>query len=376
MKTKILQLLFKISFMKHIYFLSFSLVLILLSCNQENSLNYKNAIYISDDNIPPLKQVHFEQVDLPEESCMNSKFFVYKDTILIICPFRPETYCMSVMNMNTKEIICRFLRRGNGPGEVLDCHFVLRQNRLIVDDATQKLIFFNIDTLILKGQEYKPQTYQLETFVTSAEVLSDTSFLFANRWYMDGCGNKVNETVPELIVSDIDSKFNFEIPQGASAVMSENSSILISNIKKHRVFIAYSYKPQFTLLNSELDTIKIIFGPDPIEKRKYKKDNASGGIVPETCSYYVMGSAISTDSHIFVCSSRLQNIPRKEIREVSRKNQDEIFQFDWEGNMVARYQMTKENKFLGVCGYSEESNVLYVLARDNDDEYALFKAQL
>lgn len=357
------------------FVLLLGVLLVMASCNQKQSVNPDKLVYLTDDNIPPLQTISFEQVDLPEDECMNSNFFVYDDSILIVCPLRPQTYCLTVMNINTKKIIGRYLPRGNGPGEVMDCVFHLKQNRLIVNETTRKLIIIDMDSLLLSGQAYKPAVYQTGIDIVDVDVLTDTTFLFSNIWYMDGCGNKVNEALPEFLVTGKDCQISFEVPEGASAVCSVNASFLLTNTNLQKVFIAYSYKPQFTLLNSNLDTLKVIYGPDPLIK-KQKFIEIGGALFQDKISGYATGYSISTDSKIFMGSVRLYNIPRKEYREVSHKNQGEIYQFDWDGNMVARYQMEKTHKFIGVCGYSEKSGILYVEALDSNEEHALFKAQL
>ena len=361
--------------MKKVNLILATLVFTLASCQQSKNIDPNKVTHISNENIPPLQQVDFEVIDLPEEECMNSTFFVYQDTILIIRPSMGHgEYNMIVMNMNTKKIICKYLKRGNGPGEVLFCDFDLRQNRFVANDILAKrLIVFNLDSLLIKKQEYVPQVYQTRLDFISADKLSDTSFVFLNGWYMDGCGVKENENTQELLVSGMNCDKDYEIPQNAAPIMGDISgSSVLTNIEKQKVFITYSYKPQFTLLNSNLDTLKVIYGPDPFIKQKYKRDAV--GIISKTCSYYVFGPVISTDSHIFACSSRLQNIPKTKIREVEM--QDEIYKFDWDGNMVGRYQMSKKMFFFCAAGYSEKTNIFYFCAKDENDEVHLCKAQL
>ena len=285
-------------------------------------------------------------------------------------------YNMIVMYMNTIKIVGKYLKRGNGPGEVLVCDFDLRQNRFIANDILAKrLIFFNLDSLLIEGQKYNPQVILPRFDFVSADKLSDTSFIFLNGWYMDGCGVKENENAQELLVSEIDHEVDYKDPQKVASVFSIISgTAVLSNIEKQKVFITYSYKPQFTLLNSNLDTLKVIYGPDPFIKQKYKRKDFY--VLSNTYSYYVLWPVISTDSYIFACSPRIQNIPKTKILETTRKRRDEIYKFDWNGNMVARYQMENKMRFFSAAGYSEKTNTFYFCAKDENDEVHLCKAQL
>ncbi len=361
--------------MKRNYAILTCLILLFASCNQKNEVNINKVSFLTEDNIPALQQLDFEKIELPEEECMNSSFFVYNDSILIILPRNPDTYVMSIMSMHTKKIIGRYLHIGNGPGESGKyCSADLRQNRIIVQDGQKKILMsFNLDSAIMLGNNYRPLMTQLMCDTHSFDIFLDNTFLLSNIWYLDDCGNKINEDEPELLIAKINDVFDYKAPEKAEQVMLCNYTTIASNIERNKVFITYEYKPQFTLLNTNLDTIKIIIGPDPLKKQEYKKNVT--GISPQYITQYG-GHVVTTNDFVFVRMRRLIDVPSDKYREESKKNRPEIFMFDWDGNLLARYNKLKGNKIFSIAGYSETNNILYINSKDENDEISLYKVQL
>lgn len=352
------------------------LALTLISCHQKTKIEYSDKFtYLTEENMPPTQNLEFEKIELSEDECMNSIFHVYDDTILIILPRRPDSYFMSVMNINSKNILGRYLQRGNGPEEFISGRITMQQNRLNVFDPNKRMCaVYNLDSIIQWGQSYKTPITQLTCNSHSFDILSDTTFVACNYWYMDGCDVDANENVPELLIAETNKDFNYEPPEECIVVGNYNYEYIAVNKNKDRVFLAYEYKPQFSVLSTNLDTIKIIVGSSQWQGGKYRIDDDLG-VIPELYSYYAF-QILSTDNYIFACMMNLINVPQKDIREEMRKNRPEIFQFDWDGNLVARYKKENGNKIRSIAGYSELTNTLYINSRDEDDEPSLYKAKI
>lgn len=350
----------------------------LCSCsNEENKLlSSDKLVYLEEDNLPVLQEVEFEKIDLPENECMYSYYYVYHDSVLVVMHRTPNPYWLTIMNLNSKEVISNYIAKGNGPEEMLFCYNRLSNNRLIVSDPQKgSLKFFNLDSVMQFGMAYNPQ--MLHTSSNNykvVDVLTDTSFVFYNNCYFDNCGIEVNKGVPELIVTGKNADYSYVPPRDIAFiyVISVNNVLLHTDLVRQRTFISYESKPQFTLLNSSLDTIKIICGPDPMEKAEYVDYGDEGGYQRVSINNYVI-SSFSTENYIFVENDRLCNVPRKKIKEIYGNLRPEMFKFDWDGNVVARYKI---RKCFNLAGFSEATNTLYVTMFDEDGELCLYKAQL
>ena len=360
---------------KYLYFV-FAALLVACNTNENNS---NKIVYLSKDDLPPLQQLEYEKIDLPEEVCWGYlSYHVYHDSLLIIKHNIPKLHYLTAIDLNTKEIIGQFITKGNGPGEVNGLSTQsLRKNLLFsYDPNSSNFIVFNMDSLWLHKQAYKPQIIRLSQQIITPnhnfDLLSDTSYVFNNEWYLENCENPANANAPELLKFGLDGKITYEIPDDVWNVSALNTSSLATDLERKRIFIAYNQKPEFKLLNLNFDTIQIIKGTDPVEKPVYKLFGVKGIpqiMMPDFYSFYGQ-IVLSTENYVFVSMSKIRNIARLELEKANRT--EELYKFDWNGNLLARYQFDQNS----VAGYSESSNTLYVKIKNEDGEFDLFKAKL
>lgn len=344
-------------------------LLLFYSCS--NSEKSDKIVYLTEEDLPPVQPIEFEKIDLPEDECMDSYYYVYHDSVLVTMHRTPDPYWLTIMNLNSKEVLSNYIIKGNGPEKMIFCYNSLRDNRLIVSDPRQvRMKIFNLDSIMQLNKTYNPQMYyQDNSEYKDVDVLTDTSFIFYNRWYFDNCSKEANMDIPELIVTGKDAKFTYNPPAEATIDGYISNTYIFTNLDRQRTFIAYACKPQFTILNSSLDTIKIVCGPEPVEIVDNGKLERyfSGEFVNE-----YIGLSFSTKNYIFAINSRIHNVSRKDLKE-ARKNNPELFKFDWDGNVVARYKI---GECYNLSGFSETTNTLYVTKFDEDGELCLYKAQL
>ena len=374
--------------MKHTFLLPVMAALALAACEQKPISD--KAFYLTEENMPPVQTIETELVELPDvDECINADFNVYQDSILIIRPKNDAfPWKFYAMNLNRGEIFAHFLHKGNGPGEVNYCYSKFQKNLLIGHDPYKNnLFFFNLDSLAVYGQAYKPQTMQTDIQVDYCDFLTDTSLLICNTFYLEGEGIPENATVPELLVTDAKGKTGYKVPDDIYSAINYNHTNVATNIKKDRVFLGYQYKPQFTVLNTKLDTVKIILGPDKPQKIKYEISYGNMNR-PNGVKEYVQ-SMYSTDNYIFATMDTIQPqespIPQnlndigKWIAEEHKKLVElhlEIYKFDWDGNLIARYRQKTGNRIVYIAGYSEPTNTLYVMLDSESGEWKLAKIKL
>lgn len=332
---------------------------------------------LMDENMPPLLQLNLTKVDLLEEERI-AFFRVYCDSILVINKtYTNDSFLLSIINFKNHALIGNYLKKGNGPNELLQFTGINNQNRVLVQDIVKKQIsIFNIDSAILYGQLYKPILRSMEgRDFAHFDLLTDTSLVFYNPWHLKNCGNIANENAPELLVSGLNGIFEYTPQKDIGFVANEARVHVISNIEKNRVFLAYRGIPQFSLLDSNLDTIKIICGPDAIKKRNYKYENSNGNIYNSVKNIY-SSCIYSTNNTIFVDNERITGMSMRDFMNFTDANSinlRELYSFDWNGNLIARYQLPIKPYAIS---FSEATNVLYITAKDKNDDFILYKAQL
>ena len=374
--VKYLQLALHYMYMKKIYLLFIFNLLTFYSCTNKNNTFSNKDFFLTEKKLPLLQQVSFSKVSLPKEEYYDALFYVYHDSILIVNKTSQlDTYCIELVNLNNGNAIGKYLRRGNGPNEVLNLIVLNYQNRLnITDIQKEQVIIFNIDSAICARNNYKPIIKKMNNFFFRHDILTDSSIIIYNPWHLSNCGNLANEKIPELEIINLND-LNYKIPKDALYTANEADAFVVSNIKKNRLFLAYRKYPLFSFLDFDLDTIKIIKGPETIKRKNYKYKILEGEICNKIRNTY-SSFTYSTDNYLFVCTNRICGFYPKSIEEHKRiinNNKPELFKFDWDGNLIARYQMPKN--FVNLS-FSEDSNTLYMTAKDENDELCLYKAQL
>ena len=374
--------------MKHANLLLIASLFALAAC--ESKTVSDKAFYLTEENMPPVQTIETELVALPDvDECINADYYVYHDSILIIEPKNDAfPWKLYAMNLNRGEIFAHYLHKGNGPGEVLYCYTKFQKNQLMAHDPYKNnLFFFNLDSLAVYGQAYKPQTMQTDVDVDYFDFLTDTSLLICNTFYLEGEGIPENATVPELLVTDAKGKTSYKAPDNIFSAINYSHTNVATNIKKDRVFLGYQYKPQFTVLNTKLDTVKIVLGPDKPQKIKYEISYGNMNR-PNDVKEYVQ-SMYSTDNYIFATMDTIhpQSPPvPQDINEISKWIAElhkqlvelhlEIYKFDWDGNLIARYRQKTGNRIVYIAGYSEPTNTLYVMLDSESGEWKLAKIKL
>ncbi|MBO7145980.1 MAG: hypothetical protein J6W13_14305 [Salinivirgaceae bacterium] len=379
--------------MKHSNLLLIASLFALAAC--ESKTVSDKAFYLTEENMPPVQTIEAELVELPDvEVCFHTdldNYYVYHDSILIIEQTNRAFTCnLYVMNLNNNEIIGKYLYKGNGRGEVIACHFRLHQNYLLAHDVYKNNLFlFNLDSVVVYGQAYKPKMMQPDIKVDYFDFLTDTSLVICNTFYLDGEGIPENATLPELLVTDSKGKTGYKVPDGIYTAINYSHTHLATNIKKDRVFLGYYYKPQFTILNTKLDTVKIVLGPDKYEKIKYHVVPEFNEVSKKSQGKDYVQSTLSTDEYVFALMDTIQpqdsphpKNPNDIIKWIAEEHKKivelhlDIYKFDWDGNLIARYRQKTGNRIVYIAGYSEPTNTLYVMLDSESGEWKLAKIKL
>lgn len=376
--------------MKHSNLLLIASLFALAACEQ--NLPSDKIFILTEENMPPVQTIEVEPVNLPDvDECINARFFVYQDSILLIEQNNDAfPWKMYTMNLNSGGFMGHYLHKGNGPGEVINCFLSLQRNQLMAHDGYKNnLFFFNLDSLMVYGQAYKPKIMQPDILVDYYDFLTDTSLLICNTDYLDMDGRPENATVPELLVTDANGKTDYKAPNGIHSAANLCHTKLATNIKKDRIFLGYWYKPQLTVLDTKLDTVKIIFGPDMRKKSKYKSGHDTKQIIKDNSSQKHVISLLSTEECLFVVLDTVwpkrtpapfdRNEVIKWSADYSKLTMElhlEIYKFDWDGNLIARYRQKTGNRIVYIAGYSEPTNTLYVMIDSESGEWKLAKIKL
>ena len=377
--------------MKRTHLFIAALAISLAACNKQPN----NVITLQEEKLPPVQQLQLEKIDLPEDYTMGrNSLYIYQDSVLIVRKFQnpyPMKKMVTLVNLNNGEIIGEYFTNGRGPRELLASYAQLSFNHLDIMCPSGKLVPFNLDSAIMRGNDYKPDIIRTERTNFTSEWCSvdDTMFLTGNDYYfdgvIDGCESytklpefywysKSGRCIPEYNESDyIGVKYKMD------NISREYFSI---NKQKNRVVCFNAYRPYVKVFDMDLNLIRRINGPEPDDGKYIIADFMSCVWWNESYGrnfYY--RTPYGDDENIFVWNERTHRYTEDDSEKLSNKMTEtraanaEVFRFDWDGNLIARYSIGGKHLYGGIT-YSKSSNTLYFCILDDDGECYMYKAKL
>lgn len=190
-------------FLKNILFFC---TLCIIGCKEDNKnyINFvdpQNQIILTEENLPPIEYFTLEKVDISD--IIGKKFFVYADSILIVInPKHPQPYMVSFYNLQTKEFIAGYIKKGIGPGEMISIYPELKDNNLHLNDYNQNSITrINIDSVLEQRMLYSPQITFIQDGYTGVSFIynNQDTITLINTWFINGFGAS---NIPEFVQID------------------------------------------------------------------------------------------------------------------------------------------------------------------------------
>lgn len=367
--------------------LSIALIATMLLCGCAQKQQQLDDVTLLEETLPPVIPLQLEKIDIPEEYTMGSCCYVYQDSVLLVLKEgnpAPLTHMLTLFNINTGAKIGEYFTRGQGPRELLFPVGGMSYNWLDLRClAMNRFVSFNIDSALLLGDKYNPKMVTSNWhWELDYRRFDDTSFLVTCMAYFDGCED-YNSDASFLEFYKLSYTGNIyptpsEWDTGNKKKFPGNVTgcDLLVNLEKQKVACCYHYRPYIKLFDLDMTPIRQINGPEPDDGRYTA--GRMGLFFDERKGYnhYYIGSFCDNDN-IFSVNRRTHGL-RFDVKgdsfNVTERKTTEIFQFDWDGNVMARYSAKGYN--ISHVTYSGKTNTIYLWMYDEDDERCLYKAKL
>lgn len=383
-----MRIIYKLASMKfkiETFIIALFVLLFATSCKQTNKTPYPttdNVVLLTDENMPAVEYFTLEKIDLPEKYADDS-YYVYNDSVVIIVDSEhPDPFIVTLFNLNTKEEIAGYFKKGNGPNEMISVMAKRHRNYLhLIDLGTHAASRLNIDSALTKGFDYKPVIIDLECPLIDDFVYSgqDTIIMVNQMYINDGYGVS---NLPEFIKYDAktgdllnDYKRN-EVNMPAN--MIQRSIVNLGN----KYAVLWGTLPIITIYDQNLNLVKLY------RDSKYKDPDIlvyDEGLPMLAVDGFSLFFSLNcqTDNYFFAQNIRHQmtgtEFGRKggikwlssEDARFGRYKDTEIWCFNNNAELVRRFK-SRENIILHRSSYNEKTGKLYVEAKDKDEETNLY----
>lgn len=315
---------------------------ILFSCN---SKDYKKELIPTDFLLLDSAEVVYEYVDKYPVSLAK------RDSFLFVINIKSDT-CMSVINLNTKEMMCSFGPVGHGDNDLLNPNFILSIDidDLLLDVGNLRRIvdvdYWGKDSIVMNEQEYP------DLIFLASELNFSDKYIVGRK--IDAYDNNM------FFIYNRDEKQINSIPcfpKLSNLVLDYNytyASVLALNEEKERIISGMYFFDMYHLYDlsgNRLKTIKFSDNCYPhIDKGTGRIDFAKG--------YNGLVRAYSTQEYCYLLRMIYSN--------VDESPQYMLVKLDWEGDMQQCYMF--ENNVSGQFCIDENNNKVYIIENHIDDD--------
>lgn len=341
----------------------------IVGCNEETTTTYinlvdtQNQILLKEDSLPPIEYFTLEKVEVPT---FGNMFFVCEDSILItVNSQRPKPYIISFHNLNTKEFIAGYIKKGSGPGEMIGVNAELKNKELCIEDLQQNCITrINIDSVLEKKMAYNLSITSIKDGYTGVSFYynnTDTITLI-NTWFINGFGAK---NIPEFI--QIDAKTGKPLKKYKQNEDNFPYNVCLRSVffdeKSNQYIVPWSKFPVISIYDRNLCLKKQYIGPDNVEINL--KQDEWGNIKETGGNTYYYQAPTQENNKILLVNQLCKNLISDDLEAMS-----EIWIFDVNNGIERRLKCAHEHGQLYSLSYSEKTNTIYVM---DYDEGCLFK---
>ena len=292
------------------------------------------------------------------------KIYICEDSIAVVCNKNSEWF-LELYNLNENRLLKNFLRRGNGPGEMLDVNFFFNNDTITVEDFQKDRIAVIPIHDAVYDDSYKPELSPLSVLSQyklpyKGRLLALNPYCFINKEY------SINNDGPRFIVSDSNYVYKETESYKYQTYNVSYSSFFISFANDRIVYVC-NKEPVLELYDTNLNPIKQIFGPEMQSRQKYMIEE-NGNVCFLNTIPYAYSSFCYNDNFFYVCYNGNFLSYKNDFDTSVLKSW--IFKFDWDGNFIDSYYIDHYVKSMSL---SNDGRYIYAFGTDREGENVFYK---
>lgn len=354
--------------MKRVLIFGLLLCALFVQCSEQKPVGFDVVQELSSDVKEKAVALKAEKVIESDEFIPAKEMFVYRDSILVVVN-KPISggWLLELYNLNAKSSLGKFVRKGNGPKEMLKVMAHVNKNKLILHDyIKRRVLSFDLDSAILdKSYSYgTPVSFCKNAGSPFVTFFDDSRLIMLNPYYLENDKLGISNGEPRFLVNDIGSQAVL-LRSGERKPRSYNieQGFIFPDKSHNKVIFASSYYPEIEMYDYELKPLKKITGPDDL-KIDYRV-SGNNVVFSKVVPYAYQSYAMVSDGFYLLYIGGYYTSSRK-----YKDMQSWIFKFDWEGNFIKSYHF---DQFLGSLSVSSDEETFYGRGFDEDGNVTLWK---
>lgn len=290
------------------------------------------------------------------EAALNPLYcYVLRDSLVLVGNRGDaQLYKAGLYSLKSQTLIRELAPKGEGPEEFLSCSLDVRDchsDIFYLEDVIQNKYWeCSIDSILSGGD------YLLRSFTYSRDVIRlcplNNEYVGYNFWHLDG--NKYNKGIPTLAKYPMTYDAKGRLGSGYDYfVANVTGGYVFSDHTQKHFYVPHFFSDNINIYNDSLRLVKQLKGPDFIMPQYETIEREHNYVLfKKGTSYRGYLAYTLTPKHIYLVYEGTNGTPYKtnDLKPV------EIFKLDWDGNLLADYQLDKHAIAISI---SQAEDTLY-----------------
>ena len=343
---------------------SFFLLFTVTSCSNKSN----GDVVINPSVKENAKPLTLKEVPTGEALDFARTCYVYDDILVVINYQNSNKHLLEFYNINTMELKKQAILRGNGPGELLLLLSHNYKDELHVEDASSYGKFNVVEFANNKDSKLEFVDYAFQS--QQKYLLDNDKFLVVNPFRFVNKELGIEQDENRFIILDATDRI---LDNGRIDAFQVNIGGIMVNSKEKKICY-YSYATaEIEIYDFDLNLIKTITGPDDLRPGYTTLQNI---MVNRTKTLtYSYRCACYDDSYMYLAydGRTIDAMEYIQNNGVMEKAESWVFKFDWDGNVIDVYKVSKEKEIVSLS--VTKNGDLYLCCKE-EGLIKLFKAEL
>ena len=317
------------------------------------------------------KPLTLKEVPTGEALDFARKCYVYDDVLVVTNYENSNKHLLEFYNINTMELKKQAILHGNGPDEVLLLLSRNYKDELHVDGGSSsgKLTQFNV-VEFANNKDSKLEFVDYAFQCQHKYLLDNNKFLVVNPFRFVNKELGIVQDENRFIILDATDRL---LPSGRIDAINVNTGGIMVNSKEKKICYYSHDTAEIEIYDFDLNLIKTITGPDDLRPVYTRFQNIVQNSTKTLTFAYT--HACYDDSYMYLAydGRTIDTMEYIQNNGVMEKAETWVFKFDWDGNVIDVYKVSKEKEIVSLS--VTKNGDLYLCCKE-EGLIKLFKAEL
>ncbi len=345
---------------------SFFLLFTVTSCSNKSN----GDVVINPSVKENAKPLTLKEVPTGEALDFAGNCYLYNDILVVLNYSNSNKHFLEFYDINTMELKKQAIMPGKGPEELIEIVCVNYDNHILVNGFMEnKLAKIYVEDFV-KDKNAKIDYIDYKSGTQRQYLFDDNRVLVVNPYRFIDNKLNINQDDPRFIIIDATDRL---LDNGRIDAFQVNTGGIMVNSKEKKICYYSDATAEIEIYDFDLNLIKTITGPDDLRPVYTRVHNIVQNRTKTVTFAYT--HACYDDSYMYLAydGRTIDTMEYIQNNMVMEKAESWVFKFDWDGNVIDVYKVSKEKEIVSLS--VTKNGDLYLCCKE-EGLIKLFKAEL